>query len=43
VGLKVSVPPKAEPGEVIEVDLLQRNVEEQVVGAITIQINVVDK
>jgi hypothetical protein len=43
VGLKVSVPPKAEPGEVIEVDLLQRNVEEQVVGAITIQINVVGK
>ena len=39
---KLTVPPEAKPGDVIEVDLLQRSEAGDVVGGITVQINVVE-
>jgi hypothetical protein len=43
VGLKITAPPEARPGDVIEVDLVQRNAKGQVVGGIVVQANIVKK
>lgn len=43
VGLKITAPPEAKPGDVIESHLIQRNRQGQVVGGITVQVNIVRK
>jgi hypothetical protein len=43
VGLKISVPPEAQPGETLTLDLVQRNAKGDAVGGIAVQINVRDK
>jgi len=40
-GLRITAPPEAKPGEVIELHLVQRNRKGQVVGGITVQINII--
>ena len=43
VGLKITAPPEAKPGDVIRIDLVQRNRKGEVVGGITVQVNIVEK
>ena len=40
VGLKIKVPPEAKKGDVIKMDLVQRNSKRQVVGGVSVQVNV---
>jgi hypothetical protein len=40
VGLKLTAPPEAKPGDVIMVDLIQRNEQGEVVGGISVQMNI---
>jgi hypothetical protein len=40
-GLKITAPAEARPGDVIQVDLVQRNSNGQIVGGITVQANIV--
>lgn len=41
VGLKITAPPRAKPGDSLQIDLLQRNTRGQVVGGVTVQVNVI--
>ncbi|MCK5238200.1 MAG: HAD hydrolase-like protein [Candidatus Thorarchaeota archaeon] len=43
LGLKIEVPSDANSGDIIEIDLIQRNVHGQVVGGISVRVNVVEK
>jgi hypothetical protein len=43
LGLKVTAPSEANPGDVVEINFVQRNGEKQVVGGFTVQVNVVAK
>jgi Zn-dependent metalloprotease len=43
VGLKITVPQEARPGQALKVDLVQRNSQGNVVGGITVHINVARK
>lgn len=41
VGLKITAPPEARPGDVVEIQLIQRNSKKQVIGGITVQVKIV--
>jgi len=43
VGLKITAPPEAKAGDVIQIDLVQRNTKGQTVGGIVVQVNIVEK
>lgn len=43
VGLRIRAPREARPGDVVEVNLVQRDRQRQVVGGITVRINIVEK
>ncbi len=43
LGLKVTAPQEAKPGDVIKIHLMQRNTKNEVVGGITVQVNIVKK